>query len=74
MALASANPDGRINLTEARLNNGHSIRSLAEHLGVHQHSIRRLEAGERIHPAAAKTIADYFGCSVVDLMPLEEAA
>ncbi len=70
MALTSADPDGRINLTEARLNKGHSIRSLAAHLGVHQHAIRRLEAGEGIRPATAKTIADYFGCSVTDLMPV----
>ncbi len=74
MALSSADQGWSGNLTEARLNRGHSIRSLAVELGVHQHAIRRLEAGERIHPATAKTIADYFGCTVTDLMPLDEAA
>lgn len=61
-------------LSAERLNRGHSIRSLAAELGVHQHAIRRLEAGQPIHPASAKLIADYFGCKVTDLMPLDEAA
>ncbi len=59
-----------LNLAAARLNRGHSIRSLADELGVHQHAIRRLEAGGSIHPATAKKIADYFGCQVTDLMPI----
>lgn len=57
-----------INLAEERLNHGHSIRSLAEKLGVHEHAIRRLEAGGSVHPATAKKIADYYGCKVTDLM------
>lgn len=56
-----------IDLTEARLNKGHSIRSLADELEIHQHTIRRLEAGGAAHPAAAKKVADYFGCKVTDL-------
>lgn len=59
-------------LATERLNRGHSIRSLADELGIHQHAIRRLEAGEGVHPATAKKIADYFGCRVTDLMPLDE--
>ena len=56
-------------LTAARLNSGHSIRSLADQLDVHQHTIRRLEAGESVHPAAAKKVADFFAIQVTDLMP-----
>lgn len=63
-----------INLTAERLNRGHSIRSLAHELGIHQHALRRLEAGEGVHPATAKKVADYFDCKVTDLMPIEEAA
>ncbi len=63
-----------IDLTSERLNKGHSIRSLADELGVHQHAIRRLEAGGSVHPATAKKIADYFGVRVTDLMPMSEAA
>lgn len=60
-----------IDLTALRLNAGHSIRSLSVELGVHQHAIRRLEAGGTIHPASAKKIADKFGVQVTDVMPVE---
>lgn len=60
-----------INLRADRLNKGHSIRSLARELGVTEQAIRRLEEGERVHPATAKRIADYFGVQVTDLMPVE---
>lgn len=63
-----------IDLTAARLNKGHSIRSLAEELDVHQHAIRRLEAGGSVHPATAKKVADYFGVKVTDLPGMAVAA
>lgn len=59
-----------LDLTVERLNRGYSIKSLAGHLGIHEHAIRRLEAGGTIHPASAKKIADFFGCKVTDIMPL----
>jgi DNA-binding XRE family transcriptional regulator len=59
-----------MNLAAARINAGYSIRSLARELDVNEHSIRRLEAGEAVHPATAKKVADFFGVTVVDLMPL----
>lgn len=61
-------------LTAARLNAGHSIRSLADQLGIGEQSIRRLENGEAIHPATAKTIADFFDVRVTDLMPIQREA
>lgn len=61
-------------LVAARLNSGHSAKSLARELGVHEHAIRRLERGEGVHPATAKKIADFFEVQVTDLMPLREAA
>jgi transcriptional regulator with XRE-family HTH domain len=60
-----------INLAEQRLNAGYSIKALARELGVHEHAIRKLEAGGTIHPANAKKIADKFGVKVTDLMPLD---
>lgn len=60
-----------IDLAAERLNKGHSIRSLSDELNVHQHAIRRLEAGGSVHPATAKKIADYYGVKVTDIMPLE---
>ena len=62
------------NLTEARLNAGYSIRGLARELDVHEHAIRRLEAGEGAHPASAKKVADHFGVQVTDLLPMERVA
>ena len=59
----------RINLAAERLNAGHSIKSLARELDVHEHAIRRLERGEGVHPATAKKVADFFDCQVIDLMP-----
>jgi predicted transcriptional regulator len=59
-------------LTTARLNSGHSIRGLATHLGIGEQAIRRLEAGEPVHPATAKKVADFFGVRVTDLMPLSD--
>lgn len=61
-------------LAAARLNAGYSIRSLARHLDVPEQSIRRLEDGERIHPANAKKVADFFGVRVTDLMPIDREA
>lgn len=61
-------------LTTARLNAGHTQRSLALEIGVGREAIRRLEAGESTHPATAKKLADFFGVQVTDLMPVERVA
>jgi ribosome-binding protein aMBF1 (putative translation factor) len=63
-----------IDLASERVNRGYSIRALAAELDVHQHTIRRLEAGEGVHPSAAKKVADFIGCKVTDLLPLEKEA
>lgn len=59
----------RFVLSTARLNDGHSIRSLAAELGISEQSIRRLESGEGVHPASAKKVADHFKVQVTDLLP-----
>lgn len=61
-------------LTEARINAGHSVRSLARVLDIHQQSISALERGEVVHPATAKKVADFFEVRVTDLMPIERRA
>lgn len=61
-------------LTAARLNAGYSVRSLADKLKIHEASLRRLEAGEAVHPATAKKVADYFGIKVTDLPAMKAAA
>ena len=59
-------------LTAARLNAGHSIRSFAEEIGVPEPTIRRLESGLGIHPKYAKRVADFFGVQVTDLPTFSE--
>lgn len=66
-----------MNATELRqhyLNEGMSRRQYAEHVGVPEQSLRRLEAGMGVRPAYAKKIADDVGCKVTDLMPVDVAA
>ncbi len=57
-------------LRGAYINRGFSRRGFAKHVGVPEQSLRRLERGERVHPASAKKVADELGVQVTDLMPL----
>jgi transcriptional regulator with XRE-family HTH domain len=61
-------------LSAARVNSGHTIRSLAAVVGIDYRTLRRLENGEEIHPGKAKRVADYFHVQVTDLMPVENAS
>jgi ribosome-binding protein aMBF1 (putative translation factor) len=58
-------------LIRARVNGGHSIRSLAAEVQIDRRTLERLEDGKPVHPAKAKVVADYFEVQVTDLMPLE---
>ena len=66
--------DQKFTLAAARVNRGHSIRSLADTLQLDRRTIQRLEDGLPVHPAKALKVADYFGVQVTDLMPVEKAA
>lgn len=63
-----------VDLKAARVNLGLSQRGLARKAGVTDHVVRKLERGERVHPASAKKVADHLGCQVTDLMSVEVAA
>lgn len=65
---------GVFDLRSARINAGFSMKGLARELGVHEHAVRQLERGNRVRPATAKRVADFFEVQVTDLMPVEEAA
>ena len=58
-------------LRSARINEGHSVRSLASDIGIAYNTLLRLERGGAVHPATAKKVADHFGIRVTDLMPSE---
>jgi DNA-binding XRE family transcriptional regulator len=71
-----APPHEPFDLRTARLNRGHTKRSLALELGVSRETIRRLELGQGgVHPQTALRIANYFGVKVTDILfPGEQAA
>lgn len=56
------------------LNLGHSRRSYAEFLGIHENALRRLEKGLNVHPATAKKVADDMGVLVTDLLSHDGAS
>lgn len=58
-------------LPAARLNAGHTVRTLALELDMDYRTVARLEEGKPVHPAKAKKVADYFGIRVTDLMAAE---
>lgn len=60
-------------LTAARVNRGLSRRELAREVGLGRETIRRLEQGERVYPASAKKVADFFGIQATDLLPEPES-
>jgi DNA-binding XRE family transcriptional regulator len=51
----------------ARVNAGHTVRSLANVLGIDWRTYARLEEGKAIHPAKALKVADFFGVRVTDI-------
>jgi transcriptional regulator with XRE-family HTH domain len=61
-------------LSSARVNRGHTIRSLAVEVGIDARTLGRLEEGKPVHPAKALKVAKYFEVQVTDLMPLDRAA
>lgn len=61
----------RRELTAARMNRGLSVEAAAMQIGIAHNTLRRFEAGESILLANAKLIADFYGCKVTDLLPLD---
>ncbi len=61
----------RFDLRRARINAGYSLRGLARKLGIHDATLRRLEAGEVVRPESAKPVADFFDVQVTDLLPVD---
>lgn len=64
----------RFQVRTARINAGHTTRSLATELGMHPATLQRIEDGESAHPANVKKVADFFGVKVTDLLDTEDVA
>jgi transcriptional regulator with XRE-family HTH domain len=59
-------------LKAERLNRGLSLSAAADEIGVPLNVLSRAEAGEGMpHPSNAKRIADFYGCQVTDIWPVE---
>lgn len=63
-------------LQARRLNAGRSLSDLAHELGISDETLRRIELGKQTspRPQTKKAIADYLGCTVTDLWPIEQEA
>lgn len=64
----------RFNLQKARINRGHTVRSLAVEVEIDARTLTRLEEGKPVHPAKALKVAKYFKVQVTDLMDVETKA
>jgi transcriptional regulator with XRE-family HTH domain len=60
-----------MNLRAERLNKGLNSREAAEQIGVSQAILLRAEDGLGVRPRHAKAIADFYGCRVTDIWPVE---
>lgn len=60
-----------MNLKAERLNRGLSVNDAAEVIGVPPHVVRTAESGVQPRPETAKRFADFYGCRVTDIWPVE---
>ena len=58
-------------LKARRLNAGLGLEEAAEKIGVSRRCLYDAEGGATPRPGNAKAIADFWGCRVTDLWPLE---
>jgi len=64
-----------INLTEARVNRGLSVRGAAKQMGIDFKTLMRAERGEVVPQARnAFAIADFYGYKVTEVWPLEPSS
>lgn len=61
-----------MSLKTLRLNRGLSVAACATAVGVPDHVVRHAESGGRPRPENALRLADFFGCKVTDLWPVED--
>ncbi len=63
-----------VDLTKERLEKGLSIRQAAAEMHIGAMTLQRAESGETVHPANAKTIADFYGYKPTEIWPLDQKA
>lgn len=60
----------KVNLTERRINAGHSLRSLARETGISATTLTRAENGDTVTPQVARAVAAFHGLRVSDVWTL----
>lgn len=63
-----------IDLRAERLNRGKSIEAMAADIGVTKRVLQAAENGARPHPPNALKIATFYGKTVTEMWPTEEAS
>ena len=64
----------KVDLAKERLEKGLSIRKAAAAMGIGAMTLQRAESGETVHPANAKTIAEFYGYKPTQVWPLDQRA
>jgi transcriptional regulator with XRE-family HTH domain len=61
----------RASFVTLRMNRGLSVAAAADEMGLARGTLASFERGESVSLASAKMIADFHGCSVVELLAFE---
>jgi DNA-binding XRE family transcriptional regulator len=61
-----------MNIQAERLNRGLSRGQAAKQMGIARGTLVAAEAGRSIAPSSAKAIADFYGCRVTDIWPVDD--
>lgn len=61
-----------MNLKAERMNRGLSRAEFGKRIGISRESVRLIEAGAVPRAGTAKAIADFFGCQVTDIWPVDD--
>jgi transcriptional regulator with XRE-family HTH domain len=60
-----------MDLRAERLNRGLTLEEMAERVGVTRRVLQAAEGGQQPRPGNALKIADFLGCQVTDVWPIE---
>ena len=63
-----------MDIVQARLNKGQTIKAAAAEIGVNRMTLAAVERGERVRPQNALKIAEHYGCAVSDLPRADTSA
>lgn len=62
-----------INFRKERLDRGLSLTQMSELMGVPRNTIARIERGAEPVPETKRKFAEFYGCAVTDIWPVEDS-